>query len=68
MIRICVLFNGVLMFVYFSDGDSFCVHEGKYVGISVCFKGFNMFEIFGFVYCWGIWIVKEMYTNSKIVI
>jgi endonuclease YncB( thermonuclease family) len=60
-----VFMNGEAVPVYFNDGDTFRVLEGKYQGMNCRLGGFNTLETFGPVHKWGTWDAKELYVISK---
>ena len=63
--RAMVKVNGTPSPVYFNDGDSFRVLEGKYTGTKGRLAGFNTLESHGPVHRWGKWTAKELYINAK---
>mgnify|MGYP002013535295 CR=1 FL=1 len=63
--RAIVKVNGTSSPVYFNDGDSFRVLEGKYTGTKGRLAGFNTLESHGPVHRWGTWSTKELYINAK---
>lgn len=60
-----VALNGVPSPVYFNDGDSFRVLDGRFAGGKARLGGFNTLETHGPVHRWGGWTARELYITSK---
>ncbi|MCK5688965.1 hypothetical protein KAI87_06835, partial [Myxococcota bacterium] len=60
-----VIINGTAAPVFFNDGDSFRVLDGRLEGTKCRLGGYNTLESHGAVHRWGTWTVKEMYNNAK---
>jgi endonuclease YncB( thermonuclease family) len=60
-----VILNGTPVPVYFNDGDSFRVLEGRLKGAKARLVGFNTLESHGPVHSWGTWTAKELYVLAK---
>lgn len=60
-----VFLNGIPTPVYFNDGDSFKILEGRYKGARARLAGFNTLESYGAVHSWGDWTRKELYHLAK---
>ena len=63
--RTRVMVNGEPAPVFFNDGDSFRVLDGKLEGTKARLMGFNTLESFGPVHQWGSWTHKELYVVAK---
>ena len=63
--RTRVVVNGEPAPVFFNDGDSFRVLDGKLEGTKARLMGFNTLESFGPVHQWGDWTHKELYVLAK---
>lgn len=63
--RSLVIINGKGLPVYYNDGDTFRVLEGKLAGSPARLAGFNTLETFGPAHQWKGWTFKELYVNSK---
>jgi len=63
--RTRVVVNGEPAPVFFNDGDSFRVLDGKLEGTKARLMGFNTLESFGPVHQWGDWTHKELYVVAK---
>ncbi len=60
-----VFLNGVPTKVYFMDGDSFRVLEGRFAGNGARLAGFNTLESYGNVHQWGAKSFRELWVNAK---
>jgi len=63
--RSLVYLNGEPIVVYFNDGDSFRILEGKMFKGKARLMGFNTLESFGPAHSWGGWHPYELYINAK---
>jgi hypothetical protein len=64
-VRSKVFLNGVPSPVFFNDGDSFRVLDGKYKDSRARLAGYNTLESYGNVHKWGGWTFEELYVNAK---
>ncbi len=61
-----VFINGTAAPVYFNDGVSFRVQEGKYKGQQARLSGYNTLESYGVAHQWGDWTAHELYVIAKV--